>query len=63
MPKFGHGNGNWSKTKDSLYFKLSLSTVFLSFLERERDRDFENVSDSDLVPYDRFIPFTVPGRF
>ena len=20
MPKLGHGNGNWSKTKDLLYF-------------------------------------------
>ena len=27
-----------------------------------RDRDFLNVLDRDLVQYDRFIPFTVPGR-
>jgi hypothetical protein len=44
--------------------------VFLSFLERERDRtvivigdgDFVNVSDRDLVQYDRFRPFTVSDR-
>ena len=47
----------------------SFITVFLSFLERERDRtvtyrdrDFLNVSDRDLVHYDRFRPFTVPDR-
>ena len=38
------------------------NTVFLSFLERERDRDFLNVLDRDLVQYDRFRPFTVPER-
>ena len=37
-------------------------TVFLSFLERERDRDFEYVSDRDLVQYDCFRPFTVSDR-
>jgi hypothetical protein len=36
--------------------------VFLSFLEGERDRDFVNVSDRDLVQYDRFRPFTLPDR-
>ena len=39
-----------------------LYTVFLSFLERERDRDFLNVLDRDLVQYDRFRPFTVPRK-
>jgi hypothetical protein len=36
-------------------------------LERERERDriviFKNVSDRDLVQFDRFRPFTVPERF
>jgi hypothetical protein len=27
-----------------------------------RDRDFVNVSDRDLVQYDRFRPFTVPDH-
>ena len=36
--------------------------VDLSFLMRERDRDFLNVSDRDLVQYGRFGPFTVPNR-
>jgi hypothetical protein len=26
MTKFGHGNGNWSKTKDLLYFSYALHT-------------------------------------
>jgi len=25
MTKFGQGNGNWSKTKDSLYFKKKVA--------------------------------------
>ncbi len=36
--------------------------MFLSFLTRERDRDFVNVSDRDLAQYDRFRPFAVPDR-
>jgi hypothetical protein len=42
-----------------MFILSNLVTAFLSFLERERDRDFVNVSDRDLVQYDRFRPFTV----
>jgi hypothetical protein len=38
-------------------------TVILSFLERERERDFAIVSVHYLVKYDRCIPFTVPDRY
>jgi hypothetical protein len=48
------------------YESIQISTVILSFLERdhkrEPDRDFMNVSDRDLVQYDRFRRFTVPDR-
>jgi hypothetical protein len=36
---------------DELIFSVN-NTVILSFLERERDRDFVNVSDRVLVQYD-----------
>jgi hypothetical protein len=39
-----------------------ITTVIISFLERDRDRDFMNVSDRDLVQYERFRPFTVSDR-
>ena len=32
-------------------------------MDRERDREFLNISDRDLVHYDRFRPFTAPERF
>jgi len=34
-------------------YKPILSTVFLSFLKRERERDFANFSDRLYVHYDR----------
>jgi hypothetical protein len=41
----------------STNLKKNKITLILSFLERERDRDFVNVSDRDLAQYDRFRPF------
>jgi hypothetical protein len=50
-------------TKDLVVKKSQINdTVILSFMERERDRDFVNVSDRDLVQYDLLRPFTVPNR-
>jgi hypothetical protein len=41
---------------------LILDTVILSFLKREHDRDFVNVSDRNIVQYECFRPSTVPYR-
>jgi hypothetical protein len=50
-----------AKFKKEVFLHVRLDfTVILSFLMGERDRDLANVSDRDLVQYDRFRPFTVP---
>jgi hypothetical protein len=61
----------WANTKKPACFNqflLQISTVILSFLKRERERDhtvnviLQTFQTVCLVQYDRFIPFTVPDR-
>jgi hypothetical protein len=56
------GHDKRSKT-DGLLYEYSNSFAFGTRALPYRDRDFVNVSDRDLVQYDRFRPFTVPDRF